>query len=368
MKESPAETENSTGQPPVSRLMSHRPFIIAGPCSAESREQILSTARGLAASGQVNLFRAGIWKPRTRPGNFEGMGEQAFPWMQEAYRETGLPFCTEVASSEQVEIALKHECPVLWIGARSTANPFSVQEIADALRGVDIPVFIKNPINPDVELWVGALERIEKAGIRQIGLVHRGFSFYGKSEYRNAPTWQLALEMKRRYPDLPFLVDPSHICGNRHLLQKVIQNAIDLNYDGVMVECHAHPDQALSDAAQQISPAALQKMLAEIIWRKEKYTSEEVQEELAYHRRIIDNLDDDILTLLSRRMKIAENIGAFKKENNLTILQTERWKQTLERLTAMDNKLDLSKDFICQYYEAIHLESIRHQDKIMNRK
>lgn len=352
----------------IKKLWQKKPLIVAGPCSAETRTQLLETARLLKDTGKVDLLRAGIWKPRTRPGNFEGVGEDALPWMREASAETGLPFCIEIASAAQVEKALKHACPVLWIGARSTANPFSVQEIADALKGVDVPVFIKNPTNPDIELWVGALERIEKAGIEEVGLIHRGFSYYGKSDYRNAPTWQLALEMKRRYPKLPFLVDPSHICGNRHLLKNVVQNAIDLDYDGIMIECHSQPDDAWSDAAQQITPEALSLLLNQIVWRKEQYTSEEIQEELEHFRRVIDHVDDEILRLLSRRMEIAEDIGIFKKKHNLTILQTARWNKTLERLTALTNKLNLSPEFIRQYYDAIHFESIQHQDAVMNKK
>lgn len=345
-----------------------KPMIIAGPCSAETREQVLDTAIRLREIHQVDMLRAGIWKPRTRPGSFEGIGEVAFPWLQEASQKTGLPFCVEVASAAQVDIALKYETPVLWVGARSTANPFSVQEIADALKGVTVPVLIKNPTNPDIELWVGALERIEKAGIQQIGLVHRGFSFYGKSEYRNVPTWQLALGMKRRYPKLPFLIDPSHICGNRYLLKEVIQNAVDLDYDGVMIECHDDPDHAWSDASQQITPEKLLEILTQIVWRKEKKSSKKIQDELAEYRSGIDEVDDEILRLLSRRMEIAEEIGMFKKKNNLTILQTERWKKTLKRLMGMTKALNLSTEFIRQYYDAIHLESIQHQDKVMNKK
>lgn len=348
------------------KLIHKKPLLIAGPCSAESREQVLLSAQLLRDTQKVDIMRAGIWKPRTRPGNFEGMGEAALPWLQEAKAHTGLPFAIEVASTKQVELALKYDCSVLWIGARSTANPFSVQEIADALKGVDVPVLIKNPVSPDIELWVGALERVEKAGIKDLGLVHRGFSFYGRSEYRNVPTWKLALEMKRRYPQLPFLVDPSHICGKRHLLKEVVQSAIDLDYDGIMIESHPNPDEALSDAAQQITPTALVTLLNDIIWRKETDSSDEIQEKLARYRRIIDHVDDDILNLLSRRMQIASEIGLFKKEHNLTILQTARWNETLDRLTAMTEKLNLSPEFIKQYYDAIHMESIAQQDKVMN--
>jgi len=363
---------DNTNQPaadkavPLRQLLHKKPLLIAGPCSAESREQVLLAAQLLRDTHKVDILRAGIWKPRTRPGNFEGMGEAALPWIQEAQALTGLPVAIEVASAKQVELALKYDCSVLWIGARSTANPFSVQEIADALKGVDVPVFIKNPVSPDIDLWVGALERVEKAGVKNIGLIHRGFSFYGRSEYRNAPTWKLALEMKRRYPQLAFLVDPSHICGKRELLKEVMQSAIDLDYDGIMIESHPHPDEALSDAAQQVTPARLVALLDDIIWRKETDSSEEIQEKLARYRRIIDHVDDDILNLLSRRMQIAAEIGLFKKKHNLTILQTARWNETLDRLTALTEKLNLSPEFIKQYYDAIHMESIAHQDKVMN--
>jgi chorismate mutase len=352
----------------MDQIWAKRPLIISGPCSAETAEQVLTTAEHLKATGKVDILRAGIWKPRTRPGNFEGMGEPALPWLQEARRRTGLPFAVEVASARQVEDALRHQVDILWVGARTTANPFSVQEVADALKGISIPVFIKNPVNPDLELWVGALERIDKAGINKIGLIHRGFSSYGKSEFRNVPTWQLAIEMKRRYNTLPFIVDPSHICGNRHLLKSVIQNAIDLDYDGIMIESHFDPDHAWSDAFQQITPEALAKMLEEIIWRKVNYTSEELHDNLERLRRVIDHLDDEVLRLISHRMQIAEEIGTFKKAHQLTILQTSRWNKTLERLSEHAEKLGLSGEFIQHYFDAIHMESIKHQDEIMNNR
>lgn len=352
----------------IARIWAKRPLIISGPCSAETKQQVLETAQQLKATGKVDILRAGIWKPRTRPGNFEGIGEAALPWLQEARSETGLPFAVEVASAKQVEEALKHQADILWVGARTTANPFSVQEVADALRGVSIPVFIKNPVNPDLELWVGALERMNKAGIDKTGLIHRGFSSYGKSEFRNIPTWQLAIEMKRRYNELPFIVDPSHICGNRYLLKSVIQNAIDLDYDGIMIETHIDPDHAWSDAFQQITPETLAQMLGEIIWRKVSYTSEELYDSLERLRRVIDHLDDEILQLLSRRMQIAEEIGAFKKEHQLTILQTSRWNKTLERLSKYAETMGLSPEFIRHYFDAIHMESIKHQDEIMNNR
>src|SRR5690554_2415573 len=251
-------------QKEVDDLWKKKPLIIAGPCSAETEEQVLQTAQQLKELNKVDILRAGIWKPRTRPGNFEGVGEVGLPWLQKARELTGLPFAVEVAAANQVEAALKYETDFLWIGARSTANPFSVHEIAQALKGVDIPVFIKNPINPDLELWIGAVERIEKAGIKQMGLIHRGFSVFGKSEFRNVPTWQIAIEMKRRFDELPFLIDPSHICGNRSLIKSVLQNAIDLDYDGAIIEVHVDPDHAWSDANQQINPQTLKDLLNQI--------------------------------------------------------------------------------------------------------
>lgn len=347
-------------------LLNKRPLIISGPCSAETEEQVIQTALRLKQTGKVDVLRAGIWKPRTRPGNFEGVGSMGLPWLQKAKQLTGLPFAVEVATAKQLEDALKHNTDIVWIGARTTANPFSVQEIADALKGVDIPVLIKNPVNPDMELWTGALERVIKAGIENIALIHRGFSAYGDSEFRNAPMWQLAIEMKRRFPELPFIIDPSHICGNRHMLQEITQNAIDLDYDGVIIESHIDPDQAWSDANQQITPERLKELLEDIVWRKEKITSEELHTQLEKLRRQIDRLDDEILQLLHHRMKISEQIGLYKKDHNITILQTERWNQILERVYKNGEKAGLSKEFITQYFDAIHMESIKHQDAIMN--
>lgn len=346
--------------------LNKRPLIISGPCSAETEEQVVQTALRLKQTGKVDVLRAGIWKPRTRPGNFEGVGSVGLPWLQKAKQLTGLPFAVEVATAKQLEDALKHDTDIVWIGARTTANPFSVQEIADALKGVDIPVLIKNPVNPDMELWTGALERVVKAGIKNIALVHRGFSSYGDNEFRNAPMWQLAIEMKRRFPELPFIIDPSHICGNRHMLQEITQNAIDLDYDGVIIESHIDPDNAWSDASQQITPERLKELLEDIVWRKERITSEELHAQLEKLRRQIDRLDDEILQLLHHRMKISEQIGLYKKDNNITILQTERWNQILERVCKNGEKAGLSKEFITQYFDAIHMESIKHQDAIMN--
>ncbi len=343
-----------------------RPLIISGPCSAETEEQVIATATRLAATGKVDMLRAGIWKPRTRPGSFEGVGTKGLPWLQKAKALTGLPVCVEVATGKQVEDALHFGVDVLWIGARTTVNPFSVQDVADALRGADVPVLIKNPINPDLELWIGALERVGKAGIKNIGLIHRGFSSYGNTEYRNAPMWHLAIEMKRRYPDMLMINDPSHICGNRHMLQDVAQKAIDLDYDGLIIESHIDPDNAWSDAKQQITPEALGEMIGNILWRREDVASEEYHAALEKLRQQINHLDDELMQIIGQRMKVAEKIGTYKKENNITILQTNRWNSILERAFAKGEKLGLSKEFITKYFDAVHMESINHQNKIMN--
>jgi chorismate mutase len=343
-----------------------RPLIISGPCSAETEEQVVETATRLAATGKVDLLRAGIWKPRTRPGSFEGVGTKGLPWLQQAKKISKLPTAVEVATSRQVEDALHFDVDVLWIGARTTVNPFSVQEIADALRGVDIPVLIKNPINPDLELWTGAVERVAKAGIKQIGLVHRGFSAYGNTEYRNAPMWHLAIEMHRRYPDLLFINDPSHISGRRDILQEVAQEAINLDYDGLMIETHIDPDNAWSDASQQITPEQLSVLLDGIVWRSEEINSPEAHAVLEKMRQQINQLDDELLQLLGQRMKIADKIGEYKKENNITILQTRRWNEILERAEKKGTKYGLTKEFIVRYLDAVHMESITHQNKVFN--
>ncbi len=343
-----------------------RPLIISGPCSAETEEQLLQTTQRLAATGQVDVLRAGIWKPRTRPGSFEGIGVKGLPWLAQAKKITGLPVTVEVATGKQVEDALNFDVDILWIGARTTVNPFSVQEVADALRGAKVPVLIKNPINPDLELWTGAVERVAKAGIEHIGLIHRGFSSYGNTEYRNAPMWHLAIEMKRRNPSLPLICDPSHICGRRDILQDVSQVAVDLDFDGLMLESHIDPDNAWSDAKQQVTPERLAELLAGITWRHESTTEKEFVTALATMREQINQLDDELLQILGQRMKIADKIGEFKKSNNITILQTRRWNDILERAMQKGEKLGLSKEFITKYFDAVHLESISHQNKIMN--
>ncbi len=360
------ENNTSVQEQSITAIWEQRPLIISGPCSAETEEQVIRGAQDLAATGKVNVFRAGIWKPRTKPGMFEGVGAAGLPWLQKAKELTGLPIAVEVATSKQVALALAHEVDVLWIGARTTVNPFSVQEIADALRGVQIPVMIKNPINADIELWSGAMERISRANVSKIGLIHRGFSSYGNTQYRNAPMWHLAIDMKLRYPDALMINDPSHICGRRDTLQAVMQKAADLDYDGLMIESHIDPDNAWSDAAQQITADRLKEMLEDIQWRKEDANSASYRSALEAIRQKINQLDDEMLQLLSQRMQLAEEIAQYKKENNITILQAGRWSNILENAIKTGAKKGLSKDFITRYYDAIHLESINHQKKIMD--
>jgi chorismate mutase len=350
----------------IEKKWNKKPLIISGPCSAETEEQVIETATRLAKTGKVDILRAGIWKPRTKPGLFEGIGVKGLPWLASAKKITGLPITVEVATAKHVQDALQFDVDMLWIGARTTVNPFSVQEVADALRGVNIPVLIKNPINPDLELWTGGIERLQKVGIKDVGMIHRGFSSYGNTEYRNAPMWHLPIEMKRRFPNMPLICDPSHICGNRVLLQSVAQKSIDLDFDGVMIESHIDPDNAWSDAKQQITPERLAEMLDVLIWRSENTNEKEFVTALATLREQINQLDDELMTILGQRMKIADKIGAYKKNNNITILQTNRWNEILEKAYQKGDVLGLSKEFVTKYFDAIHLESINHQNKVMN--
>lgn len=350
----------------MTNLKSNRPLIISGPCSAETQQQTLATCRAIAATGRVNMLRAGIWKPRTAPGGFEGAGLKGLSWMAQAKAETGLPIAVEVATSAHVQSALEFGVDVLWIGARTTVNPFSVQEIADALRGVEVPVFIKNPMNPDLGLWAGAVERLRKVGVENVGLIHRGFSGFGVSEYRNSPMWHLAIDMRLRMPDVPMICDPSHICGNRHLLHSVSQQAADLNYDGLIIESHICPDNAWSDAKQQITPDALVELIDSIEWRNETIEKPEFISELEKLRVQIDQYDSELFELLSRRMAIAEKIGEIKRDNAVMILQVNRWDKIVERVLLQAEKLDLSREFLSILLNAIHMESISRQNRIMN--
>ena len=344
------------------------PLIIAGPCSAETEEQVLNSAKEIAKIPQVNLFRAGIWKPRTRPGSFEGVGEEGLKWLQKVKEETGLKTTTEVASARHVEACLKHDVDVLWIGARTTVNPFSVQEVADALKGVDIPVMVKNPINPDLALWIGALERLNKVGISKLIAIHRGFSSFEKSAFRNAPMWDLPIELKTKIPELPIICDPSHIAGNRELLSFISQKAFDLDMHGVMIESHIHPKTAWSDGHQQVTPANLKKLLDELIIREPVSEDQKFRDQLADLRQQIDELDEDIIHKLAARMQIAEKIGEYKRDNNVTILQVNRWDEIIRKRKSMGNAMGLSDEFLEGLLKLVHKESIRKQTEIMNKK
>lgn len=334
------------------------PLVIAGPCSVESEAQILTTAQALAQIPEVKLLRGGIWKPRTRPEAFEGRGEEGLQWLLKAKQDTGLPTATEVATPEHVELALKYEVDALWIGARTVVNPFSVQQLADALKGTDIPVFVKNPVSPDLNLWVGAFERLQKAGLSQLAAIHRGFSYYKESPYRNYPMWEIPIELKRIL-DVPVLTDISHICGNRELLVDTAQKSVDLAFDGLMVECHHDPDHALTDASQQITPEALSKLLNALTPRTKQAASDDPV--LAALRSEIDDIDDELLQLLARRMNVSTQIGEYKKEKGLTVVQMDRWKQILTAHIEAGENLGLSKELIEKVFEAIHKASIKSQ-------
>lgn len=354
---------------PISEWMpqANRPVTISGPCSAESEQQVMTTARQLAATGKIDLLRAGIWKPRTRPNSFEGVGTPGLGWLKAAGNAVNLPVTTEVANARHVELCLKAGIDILWVGARTTVNPFSVQEIADALRGVDIPVMIKNPVNPDLQLWVGALERMNQAGITKLAAIHRGFSSFERSAFRNAPKWELPIELKRRYPDLDVFCDPSHISGNRELISMIAQKALDLDMTGLMIESHMQPAVALSDAEQQVTPAHFSRIMSELTIRLRDSSNKDFKTRLDDLRQNIDELDETIFQQISARMEVVENIGKYKKANNVTILQIERWEEVMRRCTAMGISLDLSEDFIRKYLQLIHQESIRRQTAIMNK-
>jgi chorismate mutase len=343
-----------------------RPLLITGPCSAETEEQMMQTARELVALNRVDIFRAGIWKPRTRPGSFEGVGKEGLKWLREIKKETGVPVSTEVANASHVNDALKFGIDVLWIGARTSANPFAMQEIADALQGVETTVLIKNPVNPDLELWVGAIERIYKSGISHIGAIHRGFSAYEKTLYRNQPKWQLPIELKRILPEIPLICDPSHIGGSREFIFEISQKAMDLNYDGLMIESHCDPSCALSDKNQQLTPSDLDAILKRIILRKVSSDNTNFMNVLGALRSQIDIYDDQILDILEQRMKVAEEIGRVKKENDITILQSGRWEEIIKGAIKKGEAKGLSNEFIDMLFKAVHQESINHQNQIMN--
>lgn len=344
-----------------------KPLIIAGPCSAESELQMLETARAIAQIGKIQVFRAGLWKPRTRPGEFSGIGEKGLPWLTQIKKETGLKTAVEVADASHVELALKHEVDILWLGARTVVNPFSVQAIADALRGVDIPVMVKNPISPDLKLWLGAIERIHAMGIHKIIAIHRGFHYFEKSIYRNAPMWEIPIELKRLVPELPIIVDPSHICGRRDLLQPIAQKALDLEMDGLMIESHFDPDRALTDAAQQITPSDLEKLIQQLVIR-EKRGDINFQNKLEELRTEIDKLDGELLQILSKRMEIIDEIGEYKNQNDITILQMKRWAGIIEDRLAIGTHLGLEETFLRNLLSLMHEESIRKQTVIFNGK
>ena len=339
-----------------------RPFVIAGPCSAETEEQVMTTAKQLAGKG-CHMFRAGVLKPRTKPGSFEGHGEKALPWMKRVKEETNMLVATEVATPEHVELALKYGIDVLWIGARTTANPFAVQLLADALRGIDVPVLVKNPVNADLELWIGALERINGAGITRLAAVHRGFTSYEKKLYRNAPMWQIPIELHRRIPALPICCDPSHIGGRRDLIAPLCQQAMDLGFDGLLVESHCSPDDAWSDAEQQVTPDILDYILSMLVIREKV----DLTEDLASLRKKIDEVDNDLIELLARRMRISRKMGEYKKEKGMTIVQPKRYTEILDKRGAQGSLLGIAPECVKNIFEHIHEESVRQQMEIINK-
>lgn len=339
-----------------------RPLIISGPCSAETEEQVMTTAKELYDNG-IKIFRAGVWKPRTKPGGFEGNGEKAIPWMQRVKKELGMLITTEVATAAHVEICLKAGFDLLWIGARTVANPFAMQEIADALKGVDIPVLVKNPVNPDIELWIGGMERINQAGIKRLGAIHRGFSSYDKSIYRNLPMWHIPIELRRRIPNLPIICDPSHMGGKRELVAPLCQEAMDMGFDGLIIESHCNPDCAWSDAKQQVTPDILSFILGQLVIRKDTYTTEN----LAQLRRQVDECDDNLIQLIAKRMRVCREIGQYKKEHNMTIVQTSRYNEILEKRGVQGTLCGIDSECTKTIFQAIHEESVRQQMEIMNK-
>jgi chorismate mutase len=345
-----------------------KPLIISGPCGAETEEQVMSTARELAKLGKVSIFRSGIWKPRTRPNSFEGVGSIGLTWLKKVKKEFGLLTTVEVANAQHVEEALAHGVDVLWIGARTTVNPFSVQEIADALKGVDVPVMVKNPLHPDIQLWIGALERISQVGIKKLAAIHRGFYTGVKTQYRNQPQWEIPIELKTLFPELPIICDPSHICGRTDILQQVAQKALDLDMAGLMLESHISPKAALSDAKQQVTPAELGELLNALTVRDAHSNNAAFTDQLEHLRRLIDEIDEEMLNVLARRMEVIEKIGEYKRDNNVTILQLGRWLEILRTRTASGTGKGMKQDFIEKLCTLLHKESIRKQTEVMNEK
>src|SRR5436190_5854580 len=343
------------------------PLVIAGPCSAETEEQVLRIAHALKDS-KVSVFRAGIWKPRTRPGGFEGVGAIGLKWLQKAKAETGLKLAVEVANAAHVKLALEHDIDILWIGARTTVNPFAVQEIADALKNTDKIVLVKNPVNPDLALWIGGVERLYNAGIKNLGVIHRGFSTYEKTKYRNNPEWQIAIDFQNKFPDLPLIIDPSHITGNRDMIYQITQEALDLNYDGMIIETHSDPENAWSDAPQQVTPDQLKKIISDLVVRNTTDDADDYLQRLNKFRSKIDEYDVKLLEILAKRMKVVQNIGALKKEKNVAVLQNQRWSDMLQKVTNEGIEKGLSEEFVQKLFKAIHQESITHQEKIINSK
>ena len=339
-----------------------RPIVIAGPCSAETEEQVMTTATQLSQKG-CHMFRAGVWKPRTKPGGFEGNGEKALPWMKRVKDETGMLVATEVATPKHVELALKYDVDILWVGARTSANPFAMQELADSLVGVDVPVFVKNPVNPDLELWIGAMERINRAGVKRMAAIHRGFSSYDTKIYRNLPMWQIPIELHRRIPNLPIICDPSHIGGRRELIAPLCQQAMDLGFEGLIVESHCQPDDAWSDAKQQVTPDVLDYILSLLVVRDDTVTTEGIQA----LRKQIDEFDNELMNLLAKRMRVCREIGQYKKEHNMTVLQASRYNEILEKRGAQGSLCGLSADSVARIFEEIHEESVRQQLEIINK-
>ena len=344
-----------------------KPFVIAGPCSAETEEQVMETAYGLAEIPQVKVFRAGVWKPRTRPGAFEGVGTPGLKWLHRVKNETGLLVTVEVANPRHVEEALDHDIDILWIGARTVVNPFAVQEIGEAIGKRDIPVMLKNPLNPDLKTWIGGIERLNHMGLHKLVAVHRGFSFFNRTPYRNAPMWEIPIELKRLFPNLPVISDPSHICGNREMIPATIQKALDLEMNGLMIEVHNNPTKALTDKNQQITPVQLREILAKLILRRES-GSIEFENKLEELRSEIDKLDEELMDILARRMKVVEDIGTYKKTNKITILQLKRWNQIINDRIETGEKMGMSREFMLKLLQTLHEEGIQRQIDVMNRE